>query len=59
MTWSATRLELGAAELAGMCATVEGSGYGDTPHERHYQVARSEVQRQRLRLRCADGGVEW
>ena len=49
MTWSATRLELGAAELAGMCVAVEDSGYGDTPHERHCQVARSEVRRQRLR----------
>ena len=28
---------------------VEGSGCGDTPHERHCQVARSEVRRQRLR----------
>ena len=50
---------VGAAELAGMRVTVEGSGYGDTPHERHCQVACSEVQRRRLRLRCTDGGVEW
>ena len=40
---------VGAAELASMCVTVRDSGCGDIPHERHCQVARSEVRRQRLR----------
>ena len=40
---------VGTAELASMCVTVRDSGCGDIPHERHCQVARSEVRRQRLR----------
>ena len=30
---------VGAAELTGMCVTVEGSGCGDNLHELHCQVA--------------------
>ena len=40
---------VGTAELASMCVTVRDSGCGDIPHERHCQVARSEVRRQKLR----------